>query len=164
MTGKPRFVYVTYIRTTQEKLWEALIKPEFTRQYWAETWQDSDWKAGSPWRIMLPDGRVADSGQIVEIDPPTRLVLTWRNEFRPELTEEGYSRLTYVIEQQGDMVKLVLTPEMESPIEDSKFIGAVSSGWPAILSSLKSLLETGAPLEATRKWPKDNKFSNEPKR
>ena len=109
MTAKPRFVYVTYIRTTREKLWEALIKPEFTRQYWAETWQESDWKAGSPWRIMLPDGRVADSGQIVEIDPPNRLVLTWRNEFKPELTEEGYSRLTYVLEQQGDMVKLVLT-------------------------------------------------------
>jgi uncharacterized protein YndB with AHSA1/START domain len=156
MSGKPRFVYVTYIRTTREKLWEALIKPEFTRQYWAETWQESDWEPGSPWRIVLADGRVADSGKIVEIDPPSRLVLTWRNEFRPELTEEGYSRLTYVIEQQGDMVKLVLTHEMEQPAA-GKFIDAVSNGWPAILSSLKSLLETGAPLEATRKWPKDQK-------
>jgi uncharacterized protein YndB with AHSA1/START domain len=155
--AKPKFVYVIYIRTTAEKLWEALIKPEFTRQYWAETWQESDWKVGSPWRIMLPDGRVADSGQIAEIDPPKRLVLTWRNEFKPELTEEGYSRLTYVIEQQGDMVKLLLTHEMERSIEHSKFIDAVSNGWPAILSSLKSLLETGAPLEATRKWPKDKK-------
>ena len=71
------------------------------------------------------------------------------------MREEGYSRLTYELEQQGDMVKLVLTHEMERPIEDSKFIGAVSNGWPAILSSLKSLLETGESLEATRKWPKD---------
>ena len=156
MSGKPRFVYVTYIRTTREKLWEALIKPEFTRQYWAETWQDSDWEPGSPWRIMLADGRVADSGTIVEIDPPNRLELTWRNEFRPELTEEGYSRLTYVLEKQGDMVKLVLTHEMEQPAV-GKFIDAVSNGWPAILSSLKSLLETGEALEATRKWSKDTK-------
>jgi uncharacterized protein YndB with AHSA1/START domain len=87
-----KFVYVTYIRTTPEKLWDALTKPEFTRVYWCETWQDSAWEAGSPWRIMIPDGRVADSGEVVEIDRPRRLVLTWRNEFRPELKAEGYSR------------------------------------------------------------------------
>ena len=64
-TGKPKFVYVTYIRTTAEKLWRALIEPEFTRQYWAETTQECDWKLGSPWRIMIPDGRVADSGEVL---------------------------------------------------------------------------------------------------
>jgi uncharacterized protein YndB with AHSA1/START domain len=96
---KPSFVYVIYIRTTAETLWQALIDPEFTRQYWAGTWQESAWKAGAAWRIMIPDGRVADSGEIVECDPHRRLVLTWRNEFRPELREEGYSRLTYEIEQ-----------------------------------------------------------------
>lgn len=108
-------------------------------------------------RIMMPDGRVADSGEIVEIDPPRRLVLTWRNEFRPELKDEGYSRLTYVLEQQGDMIKLTLTHEMEQPSSagPSKLIGAVSNGWPAMLSSLKSLLETGESLVATRKWPKE---------
>lgn len=99
---------------------------------------------------MIPDGRVADSGEIIEIDAPRRLVLTWRNEFRPELHAEGYSRLSYVIEQQGDMVKLTVTHEIDRP--ESKFIEAVSSGWPAILSSLKSLLETGESLEATRRW------------
>ncbi|HTP92013.1 MAG TPA: SRPBCC family protein [Xanthobacteraceae bacterium] len=148
--AKPRFVYVTYVRTTPGRLWQALIEPEFTRQYWAGTWQESEWKVGAAWRIMIPDGRVADSGEIIEIDAPRRLVLTWRNEFRPELHAEGYSRLSYVIEQQGDMVKLTVTHEIDRP--ESKFIEAVSSGWPAILSSLKSLLETGESLEATRRW------------
>jgi uncharacterized protein YndB with AHSA1/START domain len=146
-----RFVYVTYIRTTTEKLWQALIEPEFTRQFWCETWQDSEWKAGASWRIMIPDGRVADSGEILEIEPGRRLVLTWRNEFKPELREEGHSRLTYELEQQGESVKLTIVHEMDKP--GSKLIGAVSSGWPMILASLKSLLETGESLEQTRRWP-----------
>jgi hypothetical protein len=83
------------------------------------------------------------------------LVLTWRNEFRPELHKEGYSQLTYQLEQHGDMVKLMLTHEIDWP--ESKFIEAVSQGWPAILSSLKSLLETGESLEATRRWPENMK-------
>jgi uncharacterized protein YndB with AHSA1/START domain len=147
-----RFVYVTYIRTTLEKLWKALIEPEFTRQFWCATWQESEWKPGASWRIMIPDGRVADSGEILEIDPPRRLVLTWRNEFKPELRAEGYSRLTYEFEEQGDSVKLTVIHEIDKP--GSKFIEAVSGGWPLILASLKSLLETGQSLEATRSWPK----------
>jgi uncharacterized protein YndB with AHSA1/START domain len=151
---KPCFHYVTYIRTTTEKLWRALTEPEFTRQYWAGTWQESDWTKGASWRVMIPDGRLADAGEVVEIDPFRRLVLTWRNEFRPELRQEGFSRLTYVLEQQGDMVKLTLTHEMvDLPPGPSKFIDAISNGWPAILASLKSMLETGEPLEATRRWP-----------
>lgn len=146
-----RFVYVTYIRTTPEKLWEALIRPEFTRQYWGETWQESDWKPGASWRIMIPDGRVGDSGEILEIEPHRRLVLTWRNEFVPEMHEEGYSRLTYELEPLGESVKLTLIHEMERP--DSRLIEATSGGWPHLLASLKSLLETGAPLAETTKWP-----------
>ena len=96
-----RFVYVTYIRTTPEKLWQALIDPEFTRQYWCETWQDCEWKPGASWRLMIPDGRVADSGEVLEIEPQRRLVLTWRNEFKPELRAEGYSRMTYELETTG---------------------------------------------------------------
>ncbi len=68
MSGS-RFVYVTYIRTTPEKLWQALLDPEFTRQYWLGTWQDCDWKPGSDWKLMIPDGRLADSGKVLEIDP-----------------------------------------------------------------------------------------------
>ena len=85
-----RFVYVTYIRTTPQKLWQALIDPEFTRRFWIETWQDCEWEPGASWRIMTPEGRVADSGEIVEIEPQRRLVLTWRHELKAELREEGY--------------------------------------------------------------------------
>ena len=148
-----RFVYVTYIRTTSEKLWDALTKAEFTRQFWCNTTQESEWKPGATWKILMPDGAVADSGEVVEIDPHRRLVLKWRNEFRPELKAEGYSRLTYQLEPEGKSVKLTVIHEMEK--EGSKFIEAVSSGWPHILASLKSLLETGESLEETREWPKD---------
>jgi uncharacterized protein YndB with AHSA1/START domain len=99
---------------------------------------------------MIPDGRVADSGEVVEIEPDRRLVLRWRNEFS-ELREEGYSRMTYELEPTGASVKLTVIHEMDKP--ESKFIGRVSTGWPHILSSLKSLLETGAALEETRHWP-----------
>lgn len=135
------FVYVTYIRTTPEQLWTALISPEFTKQYWFGVHQESDWKPGSSWRMVFADGRVADTGEIVEIDPPKRLVLKWRNEFREELKAEGYSRCEIDIEPLGKATKLSITHSMERA--DSKFIGAVSGGWPRILSNLKSLLETG---------------------
>ena len=150
--AESQFVYVTYIRTTPEKLWRALTEPEFTRQYWMGTTQESEWKPGASWKIVFADGRTADSGEIVEIDPPRRLVLKWRNEIFPALTEEGYSRMTYELEPAGETVKLTLTHEMD--VKDSKFIKAVSSGWPIILSSLKSLLETGEPIESTRHMPK----------
>lgn len=150
MSGS-RFVYVTYIRTTPEKLWRALLEPEFTRQYWCETAQESDWKAGGAWRIVIPDGRVADAGQVLEIDAPRKLVISWRNEFKPELKAEGFSKLTYELEAQGDMVKLSVLHEIDIP--ESKLIEAVSGGWPMILASLKSLLETGESLAATRHWP-----------
>lgn len=149
--AESRFLYVTYIRTTAEKLWQALIEPEFTRRYWVETWQESDWQPGSTWKIMIPDGRVADSGEVVEIDPPRKLVLKWRNEFLPEVRKEGYSRLTYELEPDGSEVKLTITHEMDR--SNSKLIEGVSSGWPHILASLKSLLETGQSLEGTRRWP-----------
>jgi uncharacterized protein YndB with AHSA1/START domain len=147
-----RFVYVTYIRTTPEKLWQALIDPEFTRQYWVATWQESEWKPGASWKIVAPDGRVADSGEVLEIEPQRRLVLSWRNQFIPEAHAEGYSRLTYELEKLGSSVKLTVVHEMDKP--DSKLIGMVSNGWPHILASLKSLLETGESLEETRQWPK----------
>jgi uncharacterized protein YndB with AHSA1/START domain len=146
-----RFVYVTYIRTTPQKLWQALMDPEFTRRYWCETRQESEWKPGSEWRIVAPDGRVADTGEVLEIDPPRRLVLAWRNELFPEARAEGHSRMTITLEPQGDSVKLTLVHEMDKP--DSKLIESVSGGWPAILASLKSLLETGEELALTRRWP-----------
>jgi uncharacterized protein YndB with AHSA1/START domain len=147
-----RFLYVTYIRTTPENLWQALTDPAFTRRFWFECWQESEWKTGASWRLMIPDGRVGDSGEILEIEPPRRLAVSWRNEFMPEMREEGYSRLTYDLERKGASVKLTVIHEMDRA--GSKLIEAVSSGWPPILASLKSLLETGEPLEQTRRWPK----------
>ena len=146
------FIYVIYIRTTAEKLWDALTKPEFTRQYWVGTWQDSTWQPGSSWKLMRPDGGVADAGEVLEIDKPRKLVLRWRNEFVPEMRAEGYSRCTMELETQGDKVKLTVTHTMDKP--DSKFIKAVSTGWPGILSGLKSLLETGKSFEGADRWPK----------
>ena len=150
--AESEFVYVTFIRTTPEKLWRALKEPEFTRQFWMNTTQECDWKPGASWRLLKPDGSVADSGEVVEIEPHKRLVLKWQNHLFPELTAEGFSRLTYELEEKGDSVKLTVTHVMDK--KNSKLIGAVSNGWPIILSSLKSLLETGESLEGTRLWPK----------
>ena len=147
-----RFVYVTYIRTTPEKLWDALTKPEFTRAYWYGCHHESKWEKGAEWRLFAPDHRLTDSGEILEIDPPRRLVVSWRNELLAELRAEGYSRCTFEIEATDDSVKLTVIHEIDTP--KSKLIEGVSGGWPTILSSLKSLLETGTPLETTRHWPK----------
>jgi len=143
-----QFVYVTYIRTTPEKLWEALVSPEFNKQYWFGMHQESEWKPGSPWKLVFDDGRVADAGEVLEIDRPHRLALKWRNEFKPELKAEGFSRCVMEIEPAGDACKLTITHSIER--DDAKFIEAVSGGWPKVLSGLKTLLETGATLSATR--------------
>lgn len=135
------FVYVTFIRTTPEQLWSALTSPDFTKRYWFGMHHESDWKTGSSWQLVFPDGRVADTGEIVEFDPPKRLVLKWRNEFKPELKSEGYSRCVIELEALDGAVKLTITHSMDRA--ESKFIGAVSGGWPRILSNLKSLIETG---------------------
>jgi uncharacterized protein YndB with AHSA1/START domain len=139
---KSTFVYVTFIKTTPEQLWTALTVPDFTKQYWFGMRHETDWKAGSAWRLVFPDGRVADTGEVVETEPPKRLVLRWRNEFKPELKAEGYSLCTFELEATGGAVKLTITHALDRP--DSKFIEAVSGGWPRILSNLKSLLETGS--------------------
>jgi uncharacterized protein YndB with AHSA1/START domain len=139
-----KFVYVTYIRTTPQKLWDALTKPEFQKQYWFGMPQESDWKKGSSWAMKFEDGRTADAGEVLEVDPPRRIVLKWRNEFRPELTEEGFSRCEYALEQDGDVMKLTITHSIEK--DQAKFIDAVSGGWPRIMASLKSFLESGTPL------------------
>jgi uncharacterized protein YndB with AHSA1/START domain len=136
------FVYVTFIKTEPERLWTALTEPEFTRKYWFGVTHESEWKPGATWKMVFQDGRVADTGEIVECDPPRRMVIKWRNEFRLELKEEGYSRCVIEIEKVGEASKLTISHSI--PKDNSKFIEAVSGGWPLILSNLKSLLETGA--------------------
>lgn len=150
--AEPKFVYVTVIRTTPEQLWDALTKPEFTRQYWCECVHDTTWEPRSPWKLMIPDGRVGDSGSVIEIEKPKRLVLAWRNEFVPAMRMDGYSRCTFELEPLGDAVKLTVIHEADA--SGANLIEGVSKGWPLILSSLKSLLETGDALDATKHWPK----------
>ena len=142
-TEGSKFMYVTYIRTTPEKLWDALRLPEFTRQYWSGIEQESTWEAGSSWK-MNKDGKTMDEGEVLEIDPPRRLVLKWGHVHTEALKAEGFSRATYVLEPLGETVKLTVTHEI--PVPDSKLIVAVSGGWPAVLSGLKTFLETGQPL------------------
>ena len=138
------FVYVTYIRTSADKLWSALTSADFMRQYWFGMHCESDWKPGSPWKLVFPDGRVADSGEVLEFDPPNRLAMKWRNEFKPELKEEGYSHCIMELAKDGDVMKLTITHSIER--ENAKIIEAVSGGWPKVLSNLKTLLETGERL------------------
>src|SRR5262245_37603271 len=149
MMSKPKFVYVTYIRTTPEKLWAALTDPQTIRKYWFGITAESDWKPGSFWSLKFEDGRTADSGEILESVPQKRLVIRWQNQFKPELKAIGYTRCTMEIEMAdyypdfgGKSVKLTITHESETD-QGGPMIDAVSNGWPKILSNLKSLLETG---------------------
>lgn len=154
MNTKPKFVYVTLIATTPEKLWEALTNPEFTAQYWGGTRLESDWKVGSNidfrWR-----GEVVHHDSILECDPPRRLSYTFHPLHDAELRVEAPSRVTFEIEdftgqtrQNQKTVKLTVTHD-EFPA-DSKVFPKISQGWPDILSSLKSFLETGQAIEF--KW------------
>jgi uncharacterized protein YndB with AHSA1/START domain len=148
--SKAEFVYVTYIRTTPEKLWDVLLDPDFQKQYWSGYHIETDWKKGSFWKLVSEDGSLADAGEVEELEPPKRLVLSWRHEKFPEFRAEGATRCTFTIEPIGDQVKLsiVHADEKGGP---NKLIGAVSNGWPMILSSLKSLIETGKSLPRVEK-------------
>ena len=146
--ARSTFVYVTYIRTTPEKLWAALTDPQTIKKFWFGITAESDFKLGSSWALKFEDGRTADSGEILEAIPPKRLVIRWLNEFRPEVKAEGWSRCTMEIETAeyypqfgGKAVKLTINHELEG--EGTKFIEAVSNGWPKVVANLKSLLETG---------------------
>jgi uncharacterized protein YndB with AHSA1/START domain len=140
--ARSTYVYVSYIRTTPEKLWSALTDPESMKQYWFGMHCESTFKTGSPWKLVAGDGQIYDAGEILEADPPRRLVIRWRHQRRPELNAEGDTRCTMDLEPNATAVKLTITHSVER--EPSKFIEAVSAGWPKIVSNLKSLLETGA--------------------
>jgi uncharacterized protein YndB with AHSA1/START domain len=147
---KPSFVYVTYIATTPEKLWQALTDGALTRQYWYGRRVESDWKVGSTvtfWYDAEDGEAVSDRGIVLESDPPRRLSYTWHVEFAEELRDEHPSRVTLEIEPNGKEVKLTLIHDEFEP--GSKILEGVRSGWPAILASLKTMLETGKPLSTT---------------
>jgi uncharacterized protein YndB with AHSA1/START domain len=139
--AESRFVYVTYIRVSPEKLWKSLTTTEFMKSYFFGVTFETDWKEGAPWKMIYPDGTICDCGEIIEFSPPSRLELTWRNEWRPEMKADGEGRCVMEIEAAGEASKLTVTHWIG--VENSKLIAGVSDGWPQILSNLKSLLETG---------------------
>jgi uncharacterized protein YndB with AHSA1/START domain len=136
------YTYVTYIRSTPAEVWSALTTPEFMRQYWFGVHFETDWKPGSPWKMLYPDGRQTDHGTVLECVPQKRLVLSWRNDWKPEFAAEGEARCVIELEPGKGAVKLSIHHSMAR--ENSGLIAAVSDGWPRILSNLKSLLESGS--------------------
>jgi uncharacterized protein YndB with AHSA1/START domain len=152
MMTKPSFVYVTYIATTPEKVWRALVDTDMMREYWVGPGADcarvnvSDWKPGSRWEHQRVDGTgmVDIVGKVVESTPPHRLVFTWA---RPKDAEDDskHSRVSFDIEPQGDgLVRLTVTHEDLE--RDPRMFGDIANGWPKVLSNLKTLLETGSSL------------------
>jgi uncharacterized protein YndB with AHSA1/START domain len=140
---KPEFIYVTYIETTPEKLWEALTSSEFSRRYWFNTELQSDFKVGSPFALVM-NGTTTDIGEILEADPPRRLSYTFHHVLNETARKEPPTKVVFNLEKHGNFVKLTLTHE--NFVAGSKLLDGVSKGWPAILSSLKSMLESGAAL------------------
>ena len=144
------FVYVTYIATTREKVFEAITKPEIARRYWGHA-NVSDWKVGSKWEHVRDNEErtVNIVGKVVEVSPPNRLVISWASPSQAS-DPAAYSRVTFELEDyDSDMVKLTVThDELEA---DSGMAKGISKGWPVVLSSLKSLLETGRGLDVFAK-------------
>ena len=140
--ARSTFLYVSYIRTTPQRLWTALTDPEFMKQYWFGNHWESQWTAGSSWKNVSGDGQILDAGAIVEAEPSRRLVIRGQHQNRPELKAEGDSLCTMELEPSGTAVKLSITHTIER--ERSKLLEAVSGGWPKVISNLKSLLESGS--------------------
>lgn len=139
------FVYVTYIRATPEKVFEAITKPEIARRYWGHE-NVSDWKPGSTWEhVRADDARTVELvGNVIEISPPTRLVISWANASQAA-DPDAHSRVTFDIVEYENMCRL--TVSHDDLVAGSGMANGVSKGWPAVLSSLKSLLETGSGID-----------------
>ena len=141
----PAIVYTIYIAATPEKVWQALTTAEFSRQYFSGFAIEADLKIGGAFIARAPDGSVHIGGEVIECDPPKRLTVTWNVNW-PALVEKlGPTLVTYEIEPAGDVVRLTMLQSHDRDISDDILSGG-RQGWPAILSSLKSVLETGKPL------------------
>ena len=142
---KPAIVYTIYIASTPEKVWQALTTAEFSKKYFSGFAVEVELKVGGAFAARAPDGSVHISGEVIACDPPRRLTITWNVNW-PALVEKlGPTLVTYEIEPAGEAVRLTLTQAHDRPIDDDILSGG-RQGWPAILSSLKSLLETGQAL------------------
>jgi uncharacterized protein YndB with AHSA1/START domain len=143
--SKTSFVYVTYIRSTPEKVFEAITRPEIARRYWGHE-NVSDWKVGSDWAHVRADAEHAVQlvGKVIETTPPTRLVISWANESQAQ-DPAAYSRVSFDIAEDDGLVRLTVThDELEA---GSGMDTGIRKGWPIVLSSLKSLLETGEGID-----------------
>ena len=143
------YVYVTYIAATPEKVFDAITRPELARRYWGHE-NVSDWTPGSDWRhVRANDERTVELvGKVVETSPPTRLVITWANASQAA-DPDAYSRVTFDIEPYNDMVRLTVRhDELQA---GSGMANGIQKGWPIVLSSLKSFLETGRGLDVFAK-------------
>ena len=144
-TFKPAIVYTIYIASTPEKVWQALTSAEFSRQYFSGQAVEVDLRVGGAYVMRRPDGGLHISGEVIECDPPRRLTVTFNVNW-PELIERlGPTLVTWEIEQTGEAAKLTMLQSHDRELSDDILSGG-REGWPAILSSLKSVLETGKPL------------------
>jgi uncharacterized protein YndB with AHSA1/START domain len=142
---RPATVYTIYIAATPDKVWQALTSAEFSKKYFSGFAVEPELWVGGAFMVRAPDGSLHISGEVVECDPPKRLTVTWNVNW-PGLVEKlGPTLVSYEIEPAGEAVRLTMTESHDRPISDDILSGG-RQGWPAILSSLKSLLETGQPL------------------
>lgn len=141
----PSFRHVSYIRATPEAVWDALTQEAFTRRYWFGHGVRCAWTKGAPFALVSEGGQVTDEGEVIEAERPHRLVFTWHPVWDAEMAAEPHSRVEITLQPKGAMVQLTVAHSGFPP--GSRVLGSISEGWPAVISSLKSLLETGAPLE-----------------
>ena len=151
---KPKTVCVTYIAATPQKVWQALTASEFTRQYFWERSIEIEPKRGGDFTLRLPDGRVNVCGKVIDYDPPRKLTVTWRVEWPQEFGKLPECLVSYEIAPAGDAVRLSMTESHSWDVPEAILSGG-RVGWPAVLSSLKSLLETGKPLAIQMEPPRE---------
>ncbi len=142
---KPMTVYTIYIASTPEKVWEALTSAEFSRKYFFGNSVEVEQRLGGAYIVRTPDGALHISGEVMECDPPRKLSVTFNVNWSALIEKLGPTLVTYEIEQAGEAVKLTMSEAHDRPLPDDILSGG-RQGWPAILSSLKSVLEPGNPL------------------
>ena len=142
---KPAIVYTIYIASTPQQVWQALTSAEFSRKYFFGNSVEVELKVGGAYVVRTPDGALHISGEVIECDPPKKLTFTFNVNWPALIEKLGPTLVTYEIESAGEAVRLTMTESHDRPLSDDILSGG-RQGWPAILSTLKSLLETGEPL------------------